>query len=185
VQSASDTDLARVHSINDVQRFFFIMSPRGQSLYRWIVVGHKRMPDISGERNWGFVEEVVSNPAQLRSRLEAHQYETKTRGERAQPRARPAGEGVYAIIAHDHHTHLAYSLELPKHQGEVQEQLEIRSEASYVMAIKTQRSLPRRALDWIKNGRLICPSVKRKNFTAAVSSASIRNCSITKGQSSR
>ena len=136
VQSTSNPELLRAHSIDDVQRFFFIMSPHGQDLYRLAIVGRKRMPDLTGERNWGFVEEVASNPTQLRDRLGAHQYETKTRGERAESRARPAGEGVYAIIAHDRHVHLVYSLELPKHQGEVQEQLEIRPEASYVMAIK-------------------------------------------------
>lgn len=52
------------------------------------------------------------------------------------PAARPAGEGVYAIVRHDSHTHLAYSLELPRKPGKVQRDLRIDDEASYILTVK-------------------------------------------------
>jgi hypothetical protein len=61
---------------------------------------------------------------------------TKTRGERVRPAARPAGEGVYEIVRHDRHTHLVYALELPKKPGQVQQELHIEKEASYIFSIK-------------------------------------------------
>jgi hypothetical protein len=63
-------------------------------------------------------------------------YATKTRGERVQPAARPAGEGVYAIVRHDDHTHLAYVLELPEEPGPPQEAFNIAEEGSYILSVK-------------------------------------------------
>jgi hypothetical protein len=58
------------------------------------------------------------------------------RGQRTQPAARPAGEGVYAIVEHGDHTHLAYVLELPDLPGEVQKSLNIGEKASYIISVK-------------------------------------------------
>jgi len=58
------------------------------------------------------------------------------RGTRVQPEARPAGEAGYAIVDHDGHTHLAYALELPREPGDVQRELRIEREASYVVAVR-------------------------------------------------
>ena len=63
-------------------------------------------------------------------------YETKTRGERRLPPARPAGEGIYAIARHSGHTHLAYVLELPEEPGDAQRALNIIKEGSYILAVK-------------------------------------------------
>jgi hypothetical protein len=49
----------------------------------------------------------------------------KLRGTHPLPMARPCGEGVYAILRHGRHTHLAYALELPEQPGEVQRALGI------------------------------------------------------------
>jgi hypothetical protein len=124
--------------IEDIQRFFVILSPRGRHLHRLIVIGRKRLPEIEDvhERNWGFVQTVARNPDELEGELGRIVYDTKTRGERHLAPARPAGEGVYAIVNHDGHTHLAFELELPAQPGEVQEELNIPKQASYIIAIR-------------------------------------------------
>jgi hypothetical protein len=77
----------------------------------------------------------VGPPLELAQELIGGTYETKTRGERYQPSARPAGQGRYALIRHERHTHLSYRLHLPKEPGEVQRTLRIASAASYVIAV--------------------------------------------------
>jgi len=113
-----------------------ILSPLGRPGYRRIVVGRKKLPELNGERFWGFVDQVEQRPEVVRGELEAERYETATRGERFQPGARPAGEGVYAIVRHQDHVHLAYQLELPEQPGDVQRELKIQPEASYVIVAK-------------------------------------------------
>ena len=124
--------------LQDVQRSYMVLSPEGKRRHRLIVLGQKRLPDIQdgGDRVWGYVEAVKPDPRKLEDALDRRTYRTKTRGERVQPEARPAGEGVYAIVRHDDHTHLAYELELPSQPGEVQEELEIEPEATYIISIK-------------------------------------------------
>lgn len=124
--------------VQDVERFYMVLSPEGKAVYRMIIVGQKTMPDVhdGGERSWGFVDLVTKNPSEIQKALQETQYETKTRGKRELPAARPAGEGVYAIVRHGDHTHLAYSLELPKSPDKVQRDLQIQEEGSYIISIK-------------------------------------------------
>lgn len=42
-------------------------------------------------------EAVGTSPSELTQGLQEHTYTTKTRGERLQPGARPAGDGTYVI----------------------------------------------------------------------------------------
>src|SRR5438128_5542663 len=63
-------------------------------------------------------------------------YDTQTRGERHRPAARPDGEGVYAIVRHEDHTHLAFALELPARPGEVQDELNIPKQGSYIITVR-------------------------------------------------
>jgi hypothetical protein len=131
--------------MDDVQRLFAVLRPDDNDLYRLIVIGQKQLPDIHApqgraRRNWAFVDRVTRRPEDLHEAFARHTYETKTRGERLQPGARPAGEGVYAIVAHgeggSRHTHLAYALELPRRTGEVQEELNLPEQGSYVVTVK-------------------------------------------------
>lgn len=123
--------------LEDVQRFYMMLSPMGKKVYRLMDVGRKQLPDPEQhERNWGFVTKVGHKPEEVEDALDPEKYQTKTRGERILPAARPAGEGVYAIVLHDNHTHLAYALELPKHPSEAQHDLRIEEEGSYIMTIK-------------------------------------------------
>jgi hypothetical protein len=124
--------------MSDVQQFYMILSKHGEDRYRMIVIGRKKLPEIEdgGDRNWGFVSMVSSDPTEIRSELQKETYETKTRGERELPAARPVGEGVYAIVHHEDHTHLAYVLELPESEEKVQRAFNIEEEASYVISVK-------------------------------------------------
>lgn len=137
--------------IDDVQRFYMILSVRGESRYRMLAIGRKYLPspeEHGGARHWGFVEAVARNPRDIEERLEEERYQTKTRGERTLPAARPVAEGVYRILRHEGHTHLVYALELPEEPGEVQDAFHIEPEASYIIAVKNPEagSPPRASL---------------------------------------
>lgn len=131
-------DEETVEGFADVQRTYMILSPSGRGRHRLIVLGQKRLPEAhtGGRRVWGFVDKVGRRPEEVEDELERAVYGTKTLGVREQPAARPAGEGVYAIVRHDDHTHLAYALELPRRPGDVQEELRIEPQASYVISVK-------------------------------------------------
>jgi hypothetical protein len=133
------------HGLEDVQRVYMILSPRGKGSYRLLVIGQKRLPAAAGPgdpKAWAFVEKVSSRAEEVEDELDPKTYRTATRGERHRPAARPAGEGVYAIARHRGHTHLAYVLELPAEPGEVQRTLHIDEEASYIVAVKNPRTPP-------------------------------------------
>jgi hypothetical protein len=49
---------------------------------------------------------------------------------------RPVAQGVYRIVRHEDHTHIAYVLELPKATGGAQAAFELENEASYIISIK-------------------------------------------------
>jgi hypothetical protein len=126
-----------VSKLQDVQRFFFVMLPERTQRFRRLIVGRKRLPDpLRHERTWAFVAEVGDCPESLREELVRKAYETGTGGVRIQPEARPAGEGRYAIVEHNGHSHLVYVLLLPRSPGEAQEAFGIRSEASYITAVR-------------------------------------------------
>ena len=127
----------RASGLRDVQRLYMVLHPRGKRAWRLIVIPRKRLPEVgSHEREWAFVDTVGRSPEEVEDALDRQQYETKTRGERVRPEARPAGEGVYVLARHGDHTHLAYELELPKRPGEVQQELPIQRKASYIVAVK-------------------------------------------------
>ncbi|MFP4225079.1 MAG: hypothetical protein ACLFVN_13570 [Phycisphaeraceae bacterium] len=138
-----------VESLRDVQRLYMVLSPHGKKKYRLSIVGRKKLPDPGRKgkgRFWGFVDMVSSDPRQVEKQFDPVKYETKTRGERHIPAARPAGEGVYRILRHGDHTHLVYALELPEKPGEVQEEMNIEQEASYIVSVKNpEKGAPRAA----------------------------------------
>jgi hypothetical protein len=125
------------HDLDDIERSYIVLHVRSKSLYRLILIGRKRLPDVrKREREWAFVYQASHKSDEIVEELKRQEYETKTRGMRVRPAARPAGEGVYALVRHESHTHLAYLLELPRERGPVQKTLEIEPEASYVAAVK-------------------------------------------------
>jgi hypothetical protein len=123
--------------LEDVERFYVVLRPDRPRLWRLIVIGRKRLPEIDDhERNWGFVDLVTRKPDEVRSVFGPAIYETKTRGERHLPASRPAGEGVYALVRRGRELHLVYRLELPKNPGAVQSALGIDRHGNFVLAVK-------------------------------------------------
>ncbi|XP_048132811.1 uncharacterized protein LOC125314480 isoform X1 [Rhodamnia argentea] len=116
-----------------------------QALLRLIVLGKKSLPDPRqrGRPYWGFVEMVTTKIGDVKSALQAEEYDTSTRGHRHKPAARPLGEGVYRILRHKSsgrkaHTHLIYKLEFPPEgeKQETQESLNVEREGSFLIQIK-------------------------------------------------
>lgn len=145
-------DAAAVRGLDDLQRVYMILHPRGKRTYRLLIIGEKRLPAVTGDgdrKAWGFVDKVASRAEEVEDELDPTTYETATRGERHGPAARPAGEAVYAIALHRDHTHLAYALELPGEPGEVQRALNIVAEGSCIISVKNPQaaSPPRVGLD--------------------------------------
>lgn len=124
--------------IEDVERFYVVLSPDDRKVLRLLVLGRKKAPDAeqAAERTWGFVDMAARDAAELEPALGEVKYTTKTRGERTRPAARPAGEGRYRIVRHADHTHLVYALELPKEPGDVQRELNVEPEGSFIISIK-------------------------------------------------
>ncbi len=128
-----------VQGLGMVQRFHLVLHPQSGRTFRLLTIGHKELPSVESPTRqpfWGLVDRVTSHAEEMRNELSGGRYETKTRGEREQPETRPAGEGVYAIVKHGDHTHLAYELELPRHPQKVQEIFHIEEEAGYILSIK-------------------------------------------------
>lgn len=148
-----------VEGVEDLQRFYMILSPDEGGPARLIVIGRKRLADIPRhERYWGFVDMVAERPTAIEEALRAQGGKEDNP---SQPAARPVGEGRYVIARHGNHTHLAYLLELPCEPGEAQEELRIAPEASYVLSIKNPQASsppgvglsPRRQADFPKDLR--------------------------------
>lgn len=130
--------------LGDVQRFFMVLKPEGQSTVRLAILGRKRLPQADEhERIWGFIDTVAKSGTEIGAELKEHRYSTKTRGERAVPAARPAGEGVYALLQRGRNLHLSYELELPRRSGEVQEEFNIPQQGAYILSIANpERAAP-------------------------------------------
>jgi hypothetical protein len=151
-------DKQAARGIDDVQRLYMILHPRGRRSYRLIIIGEKRLPFVDGggdRKTWGFVARVAARAEEVEDELDPEKYVTQTRGERQVAAARPAGEGIYVIATHESHTHLAYVLELPEEPGEVQRALNIVKQGSYIIAVKNPEapSAPGIGLDETRRAR--------------------------------
>jgi hypothetical protein len=130
-------DTEEAEGLDDVQRFHVVLRPHGRGLFRLITIGRKRLPDIGQhERTWGFVDMVAKSAREIEQALRQQSYDTKTRGQRTRPAARPAGEGVYALVQAGSKLFLVYELELPKRPAEVQQELKIPPQGSFAISIK-------------------------------------------------
>ncbi len=131
-----------VRGWQDVQRFYMVLAAKTPlRIYRLFVIGRKQLPRlVNGQdpdrRNWAVIVSVSDDPGDLRRELAAYEYETRTRGRRFVPGANPLGEGRYQLVRHRDHSELVYALELPRHVGPAQRELEIHQEASYIVAVK-------------------------------------------------
>ena len=153
---------AEAHGLDDVERFHLVLRPEGRRLWRLILLGRKRLPDLDAHaRHWGFVDAVAHGPDEVRAAFGPLDYHTKTRGERHVAVARPAGEGVYAPVRNGVGLHLAYRLELRREPGTVQRALGIEAEAAYALSVKNPEA-PGAAL--LGEGRARLPRAEQRLF---------------------
>jgi hypothetical protein len=128
---------------DDVDTFAMILGPRGTDPYRLVVIAEKRLPAVGGGTDRmarGVVEYVSTQPEEVEDPLDPKSLLRKARGERFRAAARPAGEGDYAIVRHNRHTHLVYVRTLPPEAGEVQRVLNIVDEGSYIAVVKNPKA---------------------------------------------
>ncbi len=138
-------DVLHPKSPDDLERAFFMLFPDDQTHHknRLFILAHGVFPKIvpevllPEERDWAFVTDASQDPRALVDALEKNiPGPPEPSGQRARPWARIAGDGRYAIVRHEDHTHLVYALREPKQPGVVQQQLEIKPQASYVISVK-------------------------------------------------
>jgi hypothetical protein len=135
-------DAQQVKDIENVQRFYMVMSPDKSKIHRVFLLGQKQLPEIvqgessSEERNWALNVLTTSNAEDIRKEFLPAEYQTETRGRRRMGGAVPAGEGKYSIVEHEGHSELAYILELPEVPGITQKEFQIKKEASYIISVK-------------------------------------------------
>jgi hypothetical protein len=140
------------HSINDVARSFFVLrpTPKGAKLRdgpipdenncRLLMLPKKTYPASGKDRDMAFVEKAKVSLKTLRDSFMASEtYQTKTRGERTTPEARPYAEGVYALTRTTRASHLAYILTIPSEPGDVQQNFGLRHRGSFVLQSKNPR----------------------------------------------
>lgn len=129
-------DVGKVNSINDTSRLYFVLVPSESGVPRYIVMGNKKMPEITdGDKSgWGFVQIVGGRGFKTFRNLTPQRIKTASR---------PSGEGIYLIVSHRKHTHLLYSLELPQKLGPVQKAFNIQKEANYVFLERKAENSPR------------------------------------------
>jgi len=104
---------------------------------RVISIGKKKLPEIEKHAKfWAYVDKAFTNLDDLKEFTNGRKYQTATRGERTLSSCRLLGRGVYNIVEHKGHTHLAYVLEFPEEPNEVQKEFNINKEGSYVISVK-------------------------------------------------
>lgn len=137
-------------SVGDLQRTFFVLRPlpTGAKLgdgvlqdlknNRVLALPKKVFPKSSKDRFMAFVEKANTTIQDLKDNFfKGDTYETKTQGTRQNDPVTPVAEGVYAITRTENATtHLVYSTTIPSELGEVQEDLGIKSQGSFIISVK-------------------------------------------------
>jgi type IV secretory pathway VirB10-like protein len=144
------------HSIADVARSFFVLSPtalgaefnHGQgpvdkgTQCRLMMLPKKKFPTSGRERDMGFVEKAGQSMQSLQENFIAGKtYQTVTKGERHTEEARPYAEGVYAITHTPRNALLAYILTIPAELGTIQEDFGLRERGSWIVQSKNPKFL--------------------------------------------
>jgi uroporphyrinogen-III synthase len=142
--------LEEAESVGDLQRTYFVLRPLPDAAKltdgaipdlknnRLFALPKKTFPKSHSDRFMAFVEKAPTTIQDLKENFfKGAEYETQTSGTRQQQPIRTIGEGVYAITrTEDRTTHLAYALTIPAELGEVQNDLGLRSQGSFIMSVK-------------------------------------------------
>lgn len=143
--------------VKEIQRSYMVLRPLDKdaelgegtledaSNIRLIAVPKKVFPRSGRDRWIAFVEKSDASLKTLKGEfLSSSDYETKTVGTRHNPAATPAAEGIYAITTTGRESHLAYMITLPSELGEVQTELGLRKEGSFIISTRNpQYEAPR------------------------------------------
>jgi hypothetical protein len=145
--------------LRDVQRFYVVLRPDGGGKLRLLVLGRKRLPEVQAhERVWGFVDAVTGDAGAIERSLRAETRETKTRGERHQPAARPAGAGVYVVSLERGRMHLSMGSGYPKGRRKFNGRSILPQRRASRCRSKTRRRGSREALAWRPPRRRTSPT---------------------------
>ena len=107
---------------------------------RLLALPKKVLPVSPKDRFMTFVEKAKTTIDSIKEQLSASDYSTKTAGVRHTPSADPIGEGVYAITQTGRETHLAYILTLPVELNDVQKDIGLGSQGSFLTSAKNPQS---------------------------------------------
>ena len=106
---------------------------------RLLALPKKVLPLSPKDRFMVFVEKSGASMDEIKTQLSSSDYVTKTQGARHTPAAAPMGEGVYAITSTGEgraQTHLAYILTRPEEVGEVQQDVGLKKQGSFLTSAK-------------------------------------------------
>lgn len=105
---------------------------------RLFALPKKVFPKSHNDRFMAFVEKANTSIHDLKEKFfKGDEYETKTQGTRRTEPVAVVAEGVYCITrTEDRSTHLVYAITIPSETGEVQEDLGLRSQGSFVISVK-------------------------------------------------
>ncbi|KAK8861513.1 hypothetical protein IAR55_002334 [Kwoniella newhampshirensis] len=146
-------------SLDDVSKFHILLIPKSSPhdkghFHRIIEVGKKKLPDPGAKHQviWGLVSAASTDKGDLKDSFGAKEYDTKTRGHRHQPAARPAARGHYILHSprdeladspdhnrkRDFKTLMVYEITTPAHHdfGQVQSELGIEEKGAVVLQVK-------------------------------------------------
>ncbi|KAK7418922.1 hypothetical protein QQX98_003625 [Neonectria punicea] len=138
--------------VNDVARSYMILrpipkdarlgeGPIGDSGHtRVLVLPKKTFPVSPKDRFMAFVSMSKASYQDLKDDfLASSDYVTKTVGTRHIPQATPIAEGVYAITSTGRESHFAYILTLPQKLDEVQKELGLKRQGSFIISTKSPK----------------------------------------------
>jgi len=129
-------DVKEAHSLHDVQRLNVLLIPTEGSM-RLLKIPSKILPNIQKhERKLAIIKKVADDIDSIVSELASKKYETKKR-EKVIEAARFFASGIYALIRHKDHSHLAYVLEFPQKISDLHQSFNLDHEGSFIVAVKS------------------------------------------------
>ncbi|KAL7951740.1 hypothetical protein V8C42DRAFT_305066 [Trichoderma barbatum] len=145
-------DVDKPEEVGDIARTFIILRPiphnaklsegslKDAGNTRILVLPKKVLPASGRERFMAFVEKSGASYDEIKGQfLAGEEYETKTKGTRHTPAATPIGEGVYAMTTTGRESHLAYMITIPEQLGEVQKDLGLKEQGSFIISTKNPK----------------------------------------------
>ncbi|KAH6890647.1 hypothetical protein B0T10DRAFT_596796 [Thelonectria olida] len=139
-------------SVTDIARSFMLLRPLPKDARlgkgpiadagntRVIALPKKVFPTSPKDRFMAFVNMTDASYEKVKDDfLASTDYVTKTAGSRHTPQATPIAEGVYAMTSTGRESHFAYMLTLPEKLDEVQKELGLKKQGSFIVSTKNPK----------------------------------------------